>query len=55
MRSPSTGRYISGTGYSMSNGDSYADGYANGYSEAMAQNQSGHYPMMQNNYPPRRW
>lgn len=55
MRSPSTGRYISGTGYSMNNGDSYADGYANGYSEAMAQNQSGHYPMMQNNYPPRRW
>lgn len=60
MRSPVTGRYVSGNSYANGNSrtnyeDSYASGYASGYSEAMAQNQSGHYPMMQNNYPPRRW
>jgi hypothetical protein len=36
----------------------YADGYSYGYSEAMnstREGMSGHYPITNNNYGPRRW
>ena len=52
-RSMTTGRYVSRT----AGGTSYADGYNEGYSEAMRQmgGNSEHYPMMPQNYGPRRW
>ena len=52
-RSMTTGRYVSRTAGGMS----YADGYNEGYSEAMRQmgGNSEHYPMMPQNYGPRRW